>query len=79
MKKILVIVILTLAVITFQNCSKSDKATTEVTTPNLPATAYNYIISYPTHIQNDLTINDNTPGDNSITNDGATLGRVLYM
>ncbi len=72
-------------VVLFQYCSKSDDtaagATTPpatVTQPNLPATPYNYVNTYPAHIQNDLVVNDNTPVGNAITNDGATLGRVLF-
>ena len=65
----------------FQQCSKSDPGTTAATTitqPKLPASPYNYNIAYPAHIQNALLLNDNTPSDNPLTNDGATLGRVLF-
>lgn len=79
-------------VLGFQQCSKSSDATTTTTTtgggggttggttlqPNLPATPYNYVMTYPAHIQNALIQNDNTPADNPLTNDGATLGRVLF-
>lgn len=79
MKKIITILSLTATVTIFQFCSKDDVTNTNVvTTPTLPATAFNYIVSYPAHIQADLTANDNTPADNPITNDGATLGRVLF-
>ncbi len=47
---------------------------------NLPAIPYNYIVSLPTFYANNV-INadlDNTPATNPITNDGATLGRVLF-
>ena len=47
-------------------------------TPTLPATPYSYLISYPNHITTELAITDNTPAGNPITNDGATLGRVLF-
>ncbi len=66
----------------FQNCKKKDTGIidplTERTTPNLPATALNYNVTYPAHITNALALQDNTPAANAITNDGATLGRVLF-
>lgn len=68
-------------VILFQQCAKKDDTAAAVATdpqPTLPATAFNYNIVYPAHIQNALLLNDNTPVDNPITNDGATLGRVLF-
>jgi len=85
-KKSLVILPLCGLVVLFQYCSKSDDAatgsgtapTTTITQPNLPATAYNYVMTYPAHIQSALAANDNTPVGNAITNDGATLGRVLF-
>ncbi|MEL6591871.1 MAG: cytochrome c peroxidase [Bacteroidota bacterium] len=48
--------------------------------PDLPANLYNYAnIALPMHFNvppvQDL---DNTPGDNPITDEGATLGRVLF-
>lgn len=57
--------------------------------PNLPATPYNYIdINFPdyffdlvlprTRFQTPVMENDNTPGSNPTTNEGATLGRVLF-
>lgn len=55
---------------------------------NLPDDPYNYTnITIPTHLstnalfgplQNAATDNDNTPATNPTTNDGATLGRVLF-
>ena len=81
-KKILLLSVLIVVVALFQQCSKKDSsisATTEtVTTPNLPASPFNYSITYPAFIQATLSANDNTPADNIITNDGATLGRVLF-
>jgi cytochrome c peroxidase len=81
-KKILVVTVLVLIVFTLQNCSKKD--TGNVVTPviavlNLPATPYNYSsVIFPAHIAAALTANDNTPADNAITDNGATLGRVLF-
>jgi cytochrome c peroxidase len=55
---------------------------------NLPATPYNYTaIALPLHLttnallgpgQNAAVNNDNTPASNPTTNEGATLGRVLF-
>ena len=57
-------------------------------TINLPETLYNYaIIDTPAHFeveserfhqQQPLSSADNTPADNPITDEGATLGRVLF-
>lgn len=44
--------------------------------PNLPTVPYNYSdLSLPTHLH---FINDNIPPDNPISDEGATLGRVLF-
>lgn len=83
-KKTLAMMVLSASVILFQYCSKnasaavSDPAAPATLQPTLPATPYNYINSFPAHIQNNLVLNDNTPADNPISNDGATLGRVLF-
>lgn len=73
-----------------QFCSKNDSTiisssstnTTVTNTPGtlqLPAAVFNYSnISFPAHIANALPAVDNTPLNNPITNDGATLGRVLF-
>ena len=47
---------------------------------NLPTTAYNYSeVDLPIHFSDtDVIMADNTPNDNPITNEGATLGRVLF-
>lgn len=81
--QIKVIGALLLAAGIFIACSKSDSngsggTTTTVTTPNLPATVYNYNVPYPAHVAQALQAQDNTPAGNAITNDGATLGRVLF-
>lgn len=47
-------------------------------TPTLPATPFSYTDSYPAHVASELALTDNTPTNNTITNDGATLGRVLF-
>jgi len=56
--------------------------------PNLPAVPYDYVtVNLPTHLttnvllgpgQNAAVDNDNTPAANPTTNEGATLGRVLF-
>jgi cytochrome c peroxidase len=83
-RKITAIALLSLTVGLFQFCSKKDSpattgtGTTTIAEPTLPASTLNYIVSYPAHIQLALNTNDNTPANNAITNDGATLGRVLF-
>jgi cytochrome c peroxidase len=67
----------------FQCCSKTTGSVAanaaNTLAPALPAAAYIYAGTvYPQHILTDLLKNDNTPPDNAITNDGATLGRVLF-
>lgn len=48
-------------------------------TLNLPNPFYNYDADLPNFfLDNDLVVEDNTPANNSITNPGATLGRVLF-
>lgn len=52
--------------------------------PVLPSTSYDYLSSYtlPQHFQNDPLLSiiavNFEPSDNPITNEGATLGRVLF-
>ncbi len=88
-KQSIVIVALATIPVIFQFCSKTDTTTTEAsgtqlvnttTTPvQLPATPYLYSNqALPVHIANALAATDNTPVTNPITNDGATLGRVLF-
>lgn len=63
----------------FGSCSKSDVSGSAIDNgPHLPSSPFNYIDDYPDHIKASLILNDNTPSDNQITNDGATLGRVLF-
>ena len=85
MKKTTAILAILFIVVGFQFCSKKNaeiivEPTTNVTTllPVLPATPFAYNITYPAHVQTALVANDNTPVNNPITNDGATLGRVLF-
>lgn len=74
------------------SCKKEDPIAAtpdEITkTPNLPDLPFDYTtILLPDHLttnvllgpgQNAAIDNDNTPADNAITNEGATLGRVLF-
>ena len=64
----------------FQFCSKEKTAEPAETAlrPNLPTSPYNYSPAYPAYINAALATQDNTPATNPITNDGATLGRVLF-
>ncbi|MCP9752950.1 cytochrome-c peroxidase [Ferruginibacter sp. HRS2-29] len=81
MKKLIIISTLVFFVSGLQFCSKSDTAPVADGTelkPVLPSTVFDYVVTYPAHVQAALTANDNTPADNPITNDGATLGRVLF-
>jgi cytochrome c peroxidase len=88
-----ILVCLTVTAMLFQYCSKNDVATTPTVTtptntdlpavfnllPQLPAATFNYSnIVFPAHIASALPSQDNTPANNPITNDGATLGRVLF-
>ncbi len=47
--------------------------------PNLPATLYDYVAALPDYLTT-VAIRqvDNTPANNPLTNEGATLGRVLF-
>ena len=84
-KKLSVAILLLSFVFLFQQCSKKDDSGSTIITPvvtvpqpNLPVTPFNYNVTFPAHVQNALVLNDNTPADNPLTNDGATLGRVLF-
>ncbi|HZN25745.1 MAG TPA: cytochrome c peroxidase, partial [Burkholderiales bacterium] len=46
---------------------------------NLPATPYRYAaVELPAHFTQPGRTHDNTPPDNPLSDDGATLGRVLF-
>ena len=84
--------ILLVLVLSLNSCKKeSTDITTAVSDVlNLPSTPFNYEnITLPAHLltngfpggfpgQHAAIIQDNTPADNPITNEGATLGRVLF-
>ena len=54
---------------------------TDLVNLNLPEEPYNYAdIDLPGHFfETDVVMADNTPNNNPITNEGATLGRVLFF
>lgn len=78
------------AAILFQFCSKNDTISSAAASTNtmatdafsvlqLPATPFNYShTAFPAHIAAALAVADNMPLNNPITNEGATLGRVLF-
>ena len=79
MRKLKIIVAIILTVCLFQFCAKDNSALNTVSTVlNLPSTPLNYLVTYPTHVANALAAADNTPANNQLTNEGATLGRVLF-
>lgn len=78
-----------ISAVLFQYCAKSASSATETagtvttingsSTPQLPLVTYNYSnLPLPAHILASLATEDNTPQSNPVTNDGATLGRVLF-
>ena len=82
MKKVVLLVLLFTPLL-LQNCRKEDAANNvtaadTIRKPSLPDVPYNYVIDYPAHIRAALALTDNTPADNALTNEGATLGRVLF-
>lgn len=83
MYKLRVLLVIIVIIIAVQSCKKEKDANntnsvSSADTPTLPYSPYNYIIGYPTHVSAELALTDNTPSNNPITNDGATLGRVLF-
>ena len=75
--------------IAFSACQKdTDDQNSSSGILNLPETPYNYSsVSLPIHLTNNFLLgpgqnaavdNDNSPVDNITTDDGATLGRVLF-
>jgi cytochrome c peroxidase len=89
-KQPVVVLGLVISAALFQYCSKSGTANTitpdgtttttgSAVTPSLPAAPFNYgNIPFPAHITACLATEDNTPAVNVITDNGATLGRVLF-
>ena len=56
----------------------ASKTITTVDFLNLPVTPFEYNVSLPNFYANNLANIDNSPANNPITNNGATLGRVLF-
>jgi cytochrome c peroxidase len=88
-KRTLLISIPVILLLSFSACEKEDTMeTTTGSSLNLPASPFDYeALDLPSHFTTDVpgaplptSINgtDNTPSDNPITNEGATLGRVLF-
>jgi cytochrome c peroxidase len=71
MKKQFTIILVAVFFIGFFSCKKETALKT--LTPHLPATPYTY-----QGCGSFFGCNDNTPADNQMTNDGATLGRLLF-
>jgi cytochrome c peroxidase len=67
--KISLLTFVAICALFFMQCKKTSVSNSEA--PTLPTTASNYHLKV-------IPTNDNTPNDNQITNDGATLGRVLF-
>lgn len=81
-KKYFTILIVILVIFIF-SCRKDDPVIEPIPVSfaelTLPSTPFDYGNSdYPQHLIDALSQHDNTPFDNQITNQGATLGRVLF-
>src|SRR5690349_11323101 len=81
--KIIILSGLACLALSFSRCSKKDTGGGETVppvtvSPTLPTVAFNYNVPFAAHINNILPVTDNAPASNQITNDGATLGRVLF-
>ena len=87
--KFILIIVLPVVLINLLSCSSNETIESVEDSPLLlPDIPFNYeTINLPSHLttnvllgpgQNAAIDNDNTPAYNPITNDGATLGRVLF-
>jgi cytochrome c peroxidase len=79
-RKLITVAFFLLMISSFEYCSKKDTAPVIASpSPVLPAAPFHYSdIVFPAHVQQALSLNDNMPSGNSITDAGATLGRVLF-
>ena len=69
---------LTVVAVTMVGAALTAQRVGPMRTLRLPDTAYEYAnVPLPAHFQGARAV-DNTPADHPITNDGATLGRVLF-
>ena len=70
---------LLVALVLVLNESALSSARAAKSTLTLPATPYRYAnVELPAHLTQPGVNDDNTPPDNPLTDDGATLGRVLF-
>lgn len=67
-------------ILTDENLAQEDNTIVESAFLNLPATPFNYadIVIPDFFLDNDVQDEDNTPNNNTVTDNGATLGRVLF-
>jgi cytochrome c peroxidase len=72
MKKLQIVGLLTVGAVLLVQCGKLKSNGGAALTPNLSSTAPDYSVAMPAGVL------DNSPSHNSITNDGAQLGRVLF-
>jgi cytochrome c peroxidase len=71
---------LAIATALLSSCQRAEDTIANNDAPELPTTPYNYAnVNYPAHIQAAIEALDNTPTDNVLTDEGATLGRVLFF
>lgn len=85
MKKVSTIALLAIGLVSIFSACQDDDFNIQPQKKNLvlPANVLDYeeVVDLPSHFTDDLrngSIQDNTPSFNSITNHGATLGRVLF-
>ena len=66
-----------LSMMVFYSCQKENTESNRLSEPNLPETSYSY---YPSSIPADLSdlLSTISPSTNPLTDQGATLGRVLF-
>ncbi len=86
-KKLIMITTILIVVLSVISCNKVDDEPKDESVLNLPETPFDYkSLNLPGHFTTNsggplpTSVNgtDNTPATNPITNDGATLGRVLF-
>lgn len=86
-KKLIIITTILIVVLSVISCNKVDDEPKDESVLNLPETPFDYkSLNLPGHFTTNsggplpTSVNgtDNTPATNPITNDGATLGRVLF-
>ena len=82
LKKFIIIIFISVLVFMLQDCMKKNNDVIQNSAVNsVPDLSVSYTynnIKYPAHITNNLLAVDNTPVNNVITDNGASLGRVLF-